>query len=99
MGISSCSRRAFRCGEHDNRHLRNAVEAVARGARLANQLLSFARRQPLEPRAINLGRAIRGMDDLLRRALGEAVEIETIIAGGLWTTYVDPTKSRAPCST
>jgi PAS domain S-box-containing protein len=78
--------------ERAHRHLRNAVEAVARGAKLANQLLSFARRQPLEPRAINLGRVIRGMDDLLRRALGEAVEIETIIADGLWTTYVDPTQ-------
>jgi CheY-like chemotaxis protein len=32
------------------------------------------------------------MDDLLRRSLGEAVEIETIIGGGLWTTYVDPTQ-------
>ncbi|MCQ1029257.1 hypothetical protein NNO91_18835, partial [Acinetobacter baumannii] len=30
------------------------------------------------------------MDDLLRRALGESVQIETIIAGGLWTTMVDP---------
>jgi PAS domain S-box-containing protein len=78
--------------ERSIRHLRNAVEATARGAKLANQLLSFARRQRLEPRALNLGRVIRGMDDLLRRALGEAVEIETIIAGGLWTTYVDPTQ-------
>jgi signal transduction histidine kinase len=32
------------------------------------------------------------MDDLLRRSLGEAVEIETIISGRLWTTYVDPTQ-------
>jgi PAS domain S-box-containing protein len=76
----------------DNRHLRNAADAVARGAKLAGQLLSFARRQTLEPRPINLGRIIRGMDDLFRRALGEAVEIETIIDGGLWTTYVDPTQ-------
>ena len=78
--------------ERDQRHLRNAVEAVARGAKLASQLLSFARRQTLQPRAINLGRVMRGMDDLLRRSLGEAVEIETIISGGLWTTYVDPTQ-------
>jgi PAS domain S-box-containing protein len=78
--------------EQAQRHLRNAVEAVARGAKLANQLLSFARRQTLEPKATDLGRVIRGMDDLLRRALGEAVEIETIIGGGLWTTYVDRTQ-------
>lgn len=78
--------------EQAQRHLRNAVEAVSRGAKLANQLLSFARRQTLEPKAINLGRVVRGMDDLLRRAVGEAVEIETIIGGGLWTTYADPTQ-------
>jgi signal transduction histidine kinase len=78
--------------ERDQRHLRNAVEAVARGAKLASQLLSFARRQTLQPRAINLGRVMRGMDDLLRRSLGEAVEFETTISGGLWTTYVDPTQ-------
>ena len=74
----------------DNRYLRNAVDAVARGAKLASQLLSFARRQTLEPRPVNLERVIRSMDDLLRRALGEAVEIETIIGDALWTTYVDP---------
>ena len=78
--------------ERENRHLRNAAEAVGRGAKLASQLLSFARRQTLEPKAINLARVIRGMDDLLRRALGEAVEIETVIGGGLWSTYVDPTQ-------
>jgi PAS domain S-box-containing protein len=76
--------------ERSRRYLRNAVDATVRGAKLANQLLAFARRQTLEPRAIDLGRVIRGMDDLLRRALGEAVEIETIIGGGLWGTYVDP---------
>ncbi len=78
--------------ERAQRRLQNAIEAVARGTKLAHQLLSFARRQSLEPRAINLGRVIRRMDDLLRRALGEAVEIETVIAGDLWTTYVDPTQ-------
>jgi PAS domain S-box-containing protein len=65
------------------RRLQNAIDAVARGSKLAAQLLSFARRQQLAPRPTNLGRVIRGMDDLLRRALGEAVQIETVTAGGL----------------
>ena len=72
--------------------LQNAVAGVARGARLASQLLAFGRKQPLAPKIINLGRLVRGMDDLLRRALGEGVEIETIIAGGLWNTLVDETQ-------
>ena len=57
---------------------------------LASQLLAFGRRQPLEPKVVNLGRFVSGMDDMLRRALGEGVEIETIIAGGLWNTLIDP---------
>ncbi|MCY1043493.1 response regulator [Corallococcus sp. bb12-1] len=71
------------------RRLETALGAVERGARLASQLLAFARRQPLEPTSLNLGRLVRDMDDLLRRALGEDVEVETVIAGGLWNTAVD----------
>jgi PAS domain S-box-containing protein len=72
------------------RRVTTAMGAVDRGARLAAQLLAFARQQPLEPTVINLGRLVRGMDDLLRRALGEDVELETIIGGGLWNTFADP---------
>ena len=76
--------------ERAERRLRTAHEAVARGAKLAAQLLAFARRQPLEPKIVNLGRLVRGIDDMLRRAIGEAIDIETVIAGGLWNTFVDP---------
>lgn len=70
--------------------LRAAVDAVERGTKLSSQLLAFARRQPLQPVALNLTRVLRGMDDLLRRALGETIEIEAIVGGGLWNTMVDP---------
>lgn len=70
--------------------LKNAMIGVSRGTKLASQLLAFGRRQTLAPKVVNLGRLIRGMDDMLRRALGEAVEIETIIGGGLWNTFADP---------
>jgi PAS domain S-box-containing protein len=76
--------------EHAQRRLATAIEAVDRGAKLAAQLLAFARRQPLQPIVINVGRLIRNMDDLLRRVLGESIAVETIVAGGLWNTYVDP---------
>ncbi|CAM2156840.1 two-component system, cell cycle sensor histidine kinase and response regulator CckA [Pararobbsia alpina] len=70
--------------------VRNALAGVSRGAKLASQLLAFGRRQPLAPKVVNLGRFIRGLDDMLRRALGDGVEIETIVSGGLWNTLVDP---------
>jgi signal transduction histidine kinase/DNA-binding response OmpR family regulator len=72
------------------RRLETAAFAADRGAKLSSQLLAFARRQPLQPMSTHVGRILRGMDDLLRRALGESVHIETIVAGGLWTTLVDP---------
>ena len=71
--------------------LRNAINGVSRGAKLASQLLAFGRRQPLAPKAVNLGRLVRGLDEILRRTLGEEIEIETVIAAGLWNTMVDPT--------
>lgn len=72
------------------RRLASASAAVERGAKLSSQLLSFARRQPLDPRVVNPGRLVRNMDELLRHALGEHISIETIIAGGLWNTFADP---------
>jgi PAS domain S-box-containing protein len=70
--------------------LQSALAGVARGAKLAQQLLAFGRRQALEPKVINVGRFIRGMDDMLRRTIGADVEFETAISGGLWNTLVDP---------
>ncbi|WP_141740239.1 response regulator [Bosea sp. BIWAKO-01] len=77
--------------ERAEKRAANAMAGVARGSKLAAQLLAFGRRQALEPKVVSVGRLIRGMDDLLRRTLGEAVEVETMIAGGLWNTLVDPT--------
>ena len=72
--------------------LQNAIGAVARGSRLTAQLLAFARRQPLSPRSLDMGRIIRDMSDMIRRTLGENIEVETVVAGGLWNTLVDPTQ-------
>ena len=62
--------------------VQSALDGVARGAKLASQLLAFARRQPLEPKVVNIGRLVQGMDDMLRRALGGEIEIETVVSGG-----------------
>lgn len=70
--------------------VQNALAGVARGAKLASQLLAFGRRQPLEPKVVNVSNFIRGMDDMLRRTLGAEIEVETVISGGLWNTLIDP---------
>jgi len=66
------------------------VTAAKRGSELTNRLLAFARRQVLEPRAVDVNRLVSGMDGLLRRTLSTEIEIEMVQAGGLWLTDVDP---------
>ncbi|OFA09277.1 hybrid sensor histidine kinase/response regulator [Duganella phyllosphaerae] len=71
------------------RRLEQALAGVTRGAKLASYLLAFGRRQALDPRVVRIGRFIAGMEDMLRRSLGEEIEVETVISGGLWNTLVD----------
>ncbi|WP_374293783.1 PAS domain-containing protein [Sphingomonas sp.] len=76
--------------ERAERRITNAMAGVTRGSKLAAQLLAFGRRQALEPKVVNVTRFVQGMDDMLRRAIGEGIEIETVVGGGLWNTFIDP---------
>lgn len=67
-----------------------AIDGAQRAATLTSRLLSFARQQPLEPRILDANRMVGSMSELLRRALGEHIELETVLAGGLWRTRADP---------
>jgi two-component system, cell cycle sensor histidine kinase and response regulator CckA len=73
---------------------RRAVEhidvAAARAATLVRQLLVFGRRQVLQPRVLNLGEVVTGMEDILRRLLGEAIELVSRRPPGLWPVNADP---------
>ncbi|MGH6927186.1 MAG: PAS domain S-box protein, partial [Dongiaceae bacterium] len=67
----------------------SALRAAERGATLIRQMLAFSRRQTLIPEALNLNDLAGGMEDLLRRTLGEQVEIEMRLSPGLWPTVAD----------
>ena len=69
-----------------------ASAGVARGARLTRHLLAFARRQPLAPEPLDAARVVMGMEDVLRRTLGEAIRLELVIGGGLWSMRADPSQ-------
>jgi PAS domain S-box-containing protein len=69
--------------------LRSATQAAERGAKLAEQLLAFSRKQRLSPRPTDVNRLIAGVLDLLRRTLGAAVEVETRLAAEPWPAMVD----------
>jgi signal transduction histidine kinase/ActR/RegA family two-component response regulator len=82
-----------RCAGVDGR-ARGNVEAAQRaawqGARLAQQLLAFARQQDLRPEIIHLGDAMAEYEGLLRRALGESIEVAIGCDPDLWLCRVDP---------
>ncbi|MFB9243037.1 CHASE domain-containing protein [Massilia antarctica] len=72
------------------KRLNSMQSAVDRGAKLASQLLAFARRQPLQPVVVNPLQTLQSMDELLQRALGESVRVRIEADEGLWNTLVDP---------
>jgi len=66
-----------------------ALQGAHNAAKLTHRLLAFARRQPLAPVRADLNKIVSGISDLLRRTMGETIIFETVLAGGLWPTFVD----------
>ncbi|MGN6572745.1 MAG: response regulator [Pseudolabrys sp.] len=81
-------------GHPDPARLSRSADLAMRGARraeaLTQRLLAFSRQQPLVPKAIDLSRLVVSMSDLLRRTLGEQIEVETVLSGGVWRAFADP---------
>jgi CheY-like chemotaxis protein len=67
-------------------------DAAERGSELTRRLLAFARKQPLQPREIDVNTLIMDAAHLLRPALGEQIEIESILADDAWPALVDPSQ-------
>jgi PAS domain S-box-containing protein len=72
------------------RYVTTAQGAVQRAATLTHRLLAFSRRQALDPKPTNINRLLDGLEELLRRTVGPAIEVELVGASGLWPTLVDP---------
>lgn len=70
--------------------VQRALSAVDRGTTLIRRLLAFSRKQPLQPTPTDLNTLVLGMSDLLRRSLGEMIEIKTVLAKNLLPTLIDP---------
>jgi PAS domain S-box-containing protein len=71
---------------------REILNSALSGADLTRRLLAFARRQTLQPRMINLNAHLPNHLGILRRLLGETVQITTTLASDLWPTRVDPSQ-------
>nr|WP_269724698.1 PAS domain-containing protein [Sphingomonas sp. PAMC 26617] len=72
------------------RYATTAMTSANRAAALTHRLLAFSRRQPIDPKPVNANRLVTGMEELLRRTIGEAIALEVVTAGGLWQTLCDP---------
>jgi signal transduction histidine kinase/CheY-like chemotaxis protein len=79
---------------HEDPNATRLITAALRGAErastLTHRLLAYTRRQPLDPKPVDLNRLIIGMSDLLIRTLGERIKIESVLSGGLWHVLADP---------
>jgi PAS domain S-box-containing protein len=65
-------------------------QAAERAARLTHQLLAFARREVVRPQVLDLDQVISGLTEMLRRTLGEHIDVTTSSTGGLWPVLADP---------
>jgi signal transduction histidine kinase len=73
------------------RYVASALRGVSRGSSLTQHLLAFGRRSPLAPIPIDLNRLTSEMTNgMLRRALGERVDLKLVESAGLWPAYADP---------
>lgn len=66
-----------------------AQGALRRASALTHRLLAFSRRQTLDPKPCDVNRLIFDLEELVRRTVGPAIEVETVGKAGLWTTLVD----------
>ena len=89
-GIGLAQKRLQRGQDGAEEFLNGAFDGANRAATLVKRLLAFSRQQPLAPKAIDANKFVAGISELISRALGETIQMETILGGGLWLTHVDP---------
>jgi PAS domain S-box-containing protein len=79
-------------GRTDNvaRYINAAMTSANRAAALTHRLLAFARRQPLIPKSVDVNQLVVSLEDLLRRTIGETIDLRIVAADDLWSTLCDP---------
>ncbi len=75
--------------EDVDRFMDAAVASANRAAALTHRLLAFARRQPLDPQPLDVNRLVEGMEDMLRRSLGEQVDLVIALGSDIWPALTD----------
>jgi PAS domain S-box-containing protein len=68
------------------------LEAGLRGAQLTKQMLAFSRRQPLQPKRVDVNTLVDNTMQMLRRTLGETITYDLQLAADLWQVFADETQ-------
>jgi len=76
--------------ENVGRYIDAAMTSANRAAALTHRLLAFARRQPLIPKGVDANQLVVSLEDLLRRTIGETIDLSIVASDDLWTTLCDP---------
>jgi PAS domain S-box-containing protein len=69
--------------------IEGALAGAQRGAELTRSLLAFSRRQPLNPRSLDVSQRINDVARLLKRTIGEKITLDVQVAPGLWPVEID----------
>jgi PAS domain S-box-containing protein len=69
--------------------IEEVLKAASRATSLTNQLLAFSRRQVIQPKVLDLNALVANMDRMLRRVIGEHIELETVLSPGLGSVRAD----------
>jgi len=72
--------------------LREIRKAAERSANLTRQLLAFARKQTVAPKVLDLNEAVQGMLNMLRRLIGEDIDLSWLPGADVWPVKVDPSQ-------
>ncbi len=91
IGSMEVLKRRIHAGRYEDvqRFMDGAIASANRAAGLTHRLLAFARRQPLDPKAVDVNQLIRGMEELLGRTLGEKIKLAIDLAPGLGAALTD----------
>jgi PAS domain S-box-containing protein len=99
LGNLESAERYVKGARDRNPNLQRAISSAMRGAQraaaLTSRLLAFSRRQPLNPRPIELNKFLNGVAEFLQRSLGETFHIRCVDGAGLWQVEADTNQLEA----
>ncbi len=73
-----------------SRRVELMTAASLKGATLVRQLLAYAKKQPLEPEVVDLTEVMPSLADLIKRTIGENIDVDVSVGRDIWPTIVDP---------